>query len=101
MRSGLNQIPLPLGVVRGGISAGESARGKSPSPPPPEEGRNKQTPWAEWFRFGVGDLGLAPDEFWRLSLWEWLALVGPRPANTPTRGDLEALMLLHPDERLE
>jgi uncharacterized phage protein (TIGR02216 family) len=58
-----------------------------------------KTPWAAWFRFGVGDLGLAPDEFWRLSLWEWLALVGARATNVPTRNDLEALMRAHPDRR--
>ena len=58
-----------------------------------------KTPWAAWFRHGVGELGLAPEEFWRLSLWEWLALVGKRAVNAPSRSDLEALVRAHPDKK--
>jgi uncharacterized phage protein (TIGR02216 family) len=56
-----------------------------------------KTPWAAWFRFGVGALRLAPRDFWRLSLWEWLELIGAQTTPAPTYAELEALMRAHPD----
>ena len=51
-----------------------------------------RTPWAEWFAFAVGGLRLSPEIFWRLSLWEWLALIAARAGETPTRAELDALL---------
>lgn len=56
--------------------------------------------WAAAFRFAVFQAGLAPPEFWRLSLPELAALAaasGPVAFDTPDRRELESMMLAHPD----
>lgn len=49
---------------------------------------------------GLGDLRLAPGDFWALSLCEWRALVEARfgcPAPALTRARLDALIRMYPD----
>lgn len=55
-------------------------------------------PWASVLRFGLGQLRLSPDAFWRLSLRELHALAGAgdRP-EAVSRTSLQALMALYPD----
>ncbi len=49
-------------------------------------------PWADWFAFGVGFLGLSPWAFWRLSLAEWHWLY----ANQDSRPDeFQRTTLIH------
>ena len=43
-------------------------------------------------------LGIAPREFWRLSLIEWRALVGSHDARPLSRSALAILMADYPDE---
>lgn len=44
-------------------------------------------------------LGVSPEAFWRLSLWEWRALTAPfAAAAAPDRTALEALMRRYPDK---
>ena len=42
-------------------------------------------------------LGIAPAEFWRLSLIEWRAIAGPLDARPLTRRALAILMADYPD----
>lgn len=54
--------------------------------------------WASAFRFAVLQAGLAPGEFWRLSLAELAVLAGtPGAPDLPSRKALEDLMQAHPD----
>lgn len=54
--------------------------------------------WLAAFRFAVLQAGLAPSEFWRLSLPELSALTAlPGGQDIPGRNDLESLMRAHPD----
>ena len=55
--------------------------------------------WPAVLRLGALRFGLPPREVWALSLGEWRALAAPRDALAPlTRADLDALLLLHPDD---
>jgi len=56
--------------------------------------------WMAAFRFAVIQAGLAPTEFWRLSLPELSALAaasGPNAFEAPDRSELDAMMMVHPD----
>lgn len=44
-------------------------------------------------------MGIPPDAFWRMSLKEWRLVVSENRAME--RGELEALLALHPDRRVE
>ena len=58
--------------------------------------------WAAAFRFAVIQAGIAPAQFWRLSLPELAALAaasGPFAFDTPDRQELESMMLAHPDRQ--
>ena len=54
--------------------------------------------------FGLGELRLAPKQFWAMTPRELAAAarsggaVGPAP---PSRGDMHALMARYPDEELD
>jgi len=56
-------------------------------------------PWADWFAFGVGFVGLSPRAFWRLSLaeWHWLCANQLPAADTFQRTTLIELMNSFPD----
>ena len=57
------------------------------------------TPWPAVLRLAADRFRLPPREVWALSLREWRALVGRSSGETPlTRADLDALLLLHPDD---
>ena len=45
----------------------------------------------------AAQVGIPPDAFWRMSLKEWRLLVSDNRAME--RGELEALLALHPDRR--
>jgi hypothetical protein len=51
-------------------------------------------PWGAWLLHAVSVLGLAPREFWRLSLAEWRALIEAHATGTAplTMTEFEALM---------
>jgi uncharacterized phage protein (TIGR02216 family) len=50
-------------------------------------------------QLGMGRLGLAPRDFWAMTLRELNAALGLTGASPGmTRGDLEALLELYPDE---
>jgi hypothetical protein len=55
-------------------------------------------PWRQWFLFAVLSLGLAPEEFWALTLNEWRFLA-PDEGAALTRGGLQRLIALYPDEK--
>lgn len=54
-------------------------------------------PWRQWFFFAVVSLGLAPEEFWALTLKEWRFLA-PDDSAALSRGGLDRLIALYPDE---
>ncbi|MCB2114442.1 MAG: phage tail assembly chaperone [Parvularculaceae bacterium] len=54
-------------------------------------------PWRRWFAFAVHSLGLAPEEFWALTVCEWRALA-PDDAPALTRAGLVALIASYPDK---
>jgi uncharacterized phage protein (TIGR02216 family) len=54
-------------------------------------------PWTEWLAIAAVKLGLSPEAFWRLSVWEWLALMEIFVPQAPSRGELAALLRAHPD----
>ncbi|MCO5133843.1 MAG: phage tail assembly chaperone [Phyllobacteriaceae bacterium] len=58
--------------------------------------------WAAAFRFAVIQTGIAPAQFWRLSLPELAALAaapGPTALDAPGRSELDTMMLAHPDRQ--
>ena len=60
--------------------------------------------WAAAFRFAVLQAGLAPAQFWQLSLPELAARAaasGPAVLEAPGRAELETMMLAHPDRQAE
>ncbi len=55
--------------------------------------------WPAVLRLAAARFGLSPREVWALSLREWRALAEPPPAAAPlSRAELDALLLLHPDD---
>lgn len=57
-------------------------------------------PWDELFRIAVLQLGLAPADFWRLSMRELTVLLTPPARPEPaamTRDKLARLMEIYPD----
>lgn len=56
-------------------------------------------PWAEVMQIGLGQLRLAPKDFWVLSLRELNAMIGAHMpvVNVPDRQVLDALMQTYPD----
>lgn len=56
-------------------------------------------PWAEVMQIGLGQLRLAPKDFWALSLVELNAMIGVHMpvVNVPDRQVLDALMQAYPD----
>ena len=54
-------------------------------------------PWRRWFLFAVVSLGLAPEDFWALTLKEWRFLA-PEESAALSRGGLDRLIALYPDE---
>lgn len=56
-------------------------------------------PWAEVLHFGLGLLRLGPEQFWRMTPREVLALAGGlRTREAPDREILKTLMRRWPDE---
>ena len=58
--------------------------------------RRDQTPWPAWLAVAAR-LGVAPKDFWMLSLKEWLALTAPPAAVTLPRAAFDALVARFPD----
>lgn len=58
-------------------------------------------PWARALAYAVSVLRLSPEAFWRLSLWEWQALMGAAGEGAPTPAELRRLMRLHPDRSMK
>lgn len=56
-----------------------------------------ETPWAAWLAAALG-VGLAPSQFWRLSLKEWRALISPAPEAALDRAAFDALAARFPDD---
>lgn len=56
----------------------------------------ERTPWRALIA-AAQRLGVAPAQFWRLSLREWRALVAPSADALMTRAAFEALVRLYPD----
>ena len=54
------------------------------------------TPWPRLIRLAA-QMGIAPKDFWRLSLVEWRALTGGEAEALP-RAAFEALARQYPDE---
>lgn len=55
-------------------------------------------PWEALMRFGLGELRLAPRDFWAMTLPELRAAIGARGAQpAPTRDALDELMRRFPD----
>ncbi|WP_421786020.1 phage tail assembly chaperone [Hyphobacterium sp.] len=54
-------------------------------------------PFEGWLRLAVLRFGLAPADFWRLSLKEWAWLAAPDSPPALSRSDLDRLLSLHPD----
>lgn len=56
-------------------------------------------PWAEVMQIGLGQLRLAPKDFWALSLRELNAMIGAHMpvVNVPDRQVLDDLMQAYPD----
>ncbi|MCV2875608.1 phage tail assembly chaperone [Rhodobacteraceae bacterium XHP0102] len=52
--------------------------------------------WPALYRVAMRDLGISPDQFWRLTPYELSLLCGGERA-VLLRGDLEALMTRFPD----
>jgi uncharacterized phage protein (TIGR02216 family) len=54
--------------------------------------------WARALRFGVLRLGLAPDQFWSLTLAEWRCLTaGGDAGQALSRAKLDGLLAQYPD----
>ncbi len=73
-------------------------RPKAPSKNSGSEGRAARLPWRGWFQFAVLSLGLAPEEFWGLTLDEWRFLAPDDAAALDRRG-LNRLIALYPDHQ--
>lgn len=58
---------------------------------------HERTPWSAWLRAGAA-CGLAPAQFWRLSLKEWRALIGPQAARGFDRAAFDVLAARFPDQ---
>jgi len=55
-------------------------------------------PWRQWFLFAVVTLGLAPEDFWALTIEEWRHLT-PDEGAALDAGGLQRLVALYPDEK--
>ena len=55
-------------------------------------------PWPRIMQLGMGRLGLAPQEFWSMTLRELNAALGLTSGSGMTRGDLLSLLERYPDE---
>jgi uncharacterized phage protein (TIGR02216 family) len=53
--------------------------------------------WAAMMRLGIGELGLSPEVFWRLSPAEFLVLLGGTGPAPMGRSAFEALAARFPD----
>lgn len=54
-------------------------------------------PWRRWLHIALR-LGVTPHEFWRLSVFEWLALLSGENSTALSRADLAQLMGAFPDK---
>ena len=55
-------------------------------------------PFELWLIYGVKGLGLSPENFWAMSVSDWLNLTAKNKMQTMARTDLETLMQTFPDE---
>ena len=76
------------------------ARNHNPLSPLRGRGTDSRSPWSAAFTFAVLRLGLAPSEFWRLSLTEWRTLIGAASPQGDALGapQLHDLMKHYPDK---
>jgi uncharacterized phage protein (TIGR02216 family) len=59
------------------------------SPPP-------AFPWQTLIQFGIGEMGLYPEQFWQLTFAELIAMIESRHHTPlPSRDDLNALIALN------
>ena len=57
------------------------------------------SPWPSILRLAAERFGFTPAQTWAVSLAEWRALTAPAAVERPlTRAELDALLLLHPDD---
>lgn len=52
--------------------------------------RREATPWRSWLQ-AAGRAGIAPGEFWRLSMSEWRALASRQDSDAMTRREFDLL----------
>lgn len=66
-----------------------------------EPPRPARFPWTQMLALGLGQLRLAPHQFWQMTPKELLAAAGPLTAHVGAgplqRADLRTLMTLYPD----
>ncbi len=55
-------------------------------------------PFEAWLRLAVKGFRLSPDEFWEMSLRDWLTLTRTEQTPCLNAQDLEALLIQFPDE---
>ena len=55
-------------------------------------------PFRQWLSFAVTGLGLDPETFWALTITEWRWLTARAGAEALSRGGLDALLALYPDD---
>lgn len=74
--------------MAGVVPAGQRWPGKS-------VGADEPFPWDSWWRFGVVEAGLTPEQFWSFTVAQLAALLPPTPeAAKPQQGTGDDLMAL-------
>ncbi len=63
--------------------------------------RKDEWPFDDWMRLAVTRFGIAPSEFWRMSLRDWLTLSRPRFQGGLSAENLAELMRCYPDKEKE
>lgn len=57
-----------------------------------------QWPLRDWLRLSVKVLGLSPEQFWDMTISDFLTLIAHTPPNSASHSDLNALLEHYPDE---
>jgi len=56
-----------------------------------------QNDWARQLRLAALHFSISPDEFWKLSVWEWMQLTAPSTSEFMNSRDLQSLSRKFPD----